>query len=71
MDLDSFLVAVDVIVDEWWQAHDAVALQGPGRPATLSMSEVRTLAVAITFPRSYSERAAVRHVIHHRLWAGV
>jgi hypothetical protein len=27
MDLDSFLVAVDVMVDDWWQAHDAVALQ--------------------------------------------
>ena len=56
MDLDSFLVAVYVMVDDWWQAHDAAAPQGPGRPATLSMSEVLTLAVVAQWPRWRSER---------------
>ena len=56
MDLDSFLVAVYVMVDDWWQAHDVAAPQGPGRPTTLSMSEVLTLAVVAQWPRWRSER---------------
>jgi hypothetical protein len=55
MDLDSFLVAVDVMVDEWGQAR-ATAARGPGRPATLSMSEVLTLAIVAQWPRWRSER---------------
>jgi hypothetical protein len=45
MDLDSFLVAVYVLVDDWWHGQDTATRRGPGRPAVLSMSEVLTLAL--------------------------
>ena len=56
MDLDSFLVAVYVMVDDWWQDHGAGARREPGRPSTLSMSEVLTLALVAQWPRWRSER---------------
>jgi hypothetical protein len=45
MDLDSFLVAVYVMVDDWWQDHGACAPREPGRPLPLSMSALLTLAL--------------------------
>ena len=56
MDLDSFLIAVYVLVDDWWHEQDATARRGPGRPTVLSMSEVLTLAVVAQWPRWRSER---------------
>src|SRR5919199_2219589 len=56
MDLDSFLVAVYVMVDDWWQDHGAGARREPGRPPTLSMSEVLTLVLVAQWPRWRSER---------------
>jgi Transposase DDE domain len=56
MDLDSFLVAVYVLVDDWWHGQGAAARRGPGRPAVLSMSEVLTLALVAQWPRWRSER---------------
>ena len=56
MDLDSFLVAVYGMVDDWWHAHGAGTSRGPGRPAVLSMSEVLTLALVAQWPRWRSER---------------
>src|SRR5215831_2074661 len=56
MALDSFLVAVYVMIDDWWQAHGAAPRRGPGRPATLSMSAVLTLSVVAQWPRWRSER---------------
>jgi hypothetical protein len=56
MDLDSFLVAVYVMVDDWWQDHGARTPREPGRPPTLSMSEVLTLALVAQWPRWRSER---------------
>jgi hypothetical protein len=45
MDLDSFLVSLYVLVDDWWQAGHARAPRRPGRPALLTDSEVITLAI--------------------------
>jgi hypothetical protein len=46
MDLDSFLVSLYVLVDDWWKAsHPPNAPRKHGRPALLSESEVLTLAI--------------------------
>ena len=40
MDLDSFLVSLYVLVDDWWQAGHGRAPRRPGRPALLTDPEV-------------------------------
>jgi hypothetical protein len=56
MDLDSFLVSLYVLVDDWWKADHLSAPQRPGRPLSLSESEVLTLAILAQWPRFRSER---------------
>jgi hypothetical protein len=57
MDLDSFLVSLYVLVDDWWKAsHPPNAPRKHGRPALLSESEVLTLAILAQWPRFRSER---------------
>ena len=56
MDLDSFLVSLYVLVDDWWQADHGQTPRGPGRPALLADSEVLTLAILAQWPRFRSER---------------
>ena len=56
MDLDSFLVSLYVLVDDWWQAGPARAPRRPGRPALLTDPEVITLAILAQWPRFRSER---------------
>jgi hypothetical protein len=57
MDLDSFLVSLYVLVDDWWQEHHPSPLRKkPGRPALLSDPEVITLAILAQWPRFRSER---------------
>jgi hypothetical protein len=56
MDLDSFLVSLYVLVDDWWKADHRLAPRRPGRPASLSESEVLTLAILAQWPRFRSER---------------
>src|ERR687897_2246178 len=56
MDLDSFLVSLYVLVDDWWKANRSSALREAGRPASLSESEVLTLAILAQWPRFRSER---------------
>ena len=57
MDLDSFLVSLYVLVDDWWKAdHPSTAPRKRGRPALLSESEVLTLAILAQWPRFRSER---------------
>ena len=56
MDLDSFLVSLYVLVDDWWQAECGRAPRGPGRPALLADAEVLTLAILAQWPRFRSER---------------
>ena len=38
MDLDSFLVSLYVLVDDWWQANHPPTGRRLGRPALLSES---------------------------------
>ena len=56
MDLDSFLVSLYVLVDDWWQAVHGLAPRRPGRPALLTDPEVITLAILSQWPRFRSER---------------
>lgn len=56
MDLDSFLVALYIVVDDWWQDNHPLTVRHPGRPAALSGSEVLTLAILAQWPRWRSER---------------
>jgi hypothetical protein len=56
MDLDSFLVSLYVLVDDWWQAGHGRAPRRPGRPALLTDPEVITLAILAQWPRFRSER---------------
>ncbi len=46
MDLDSFLVTLYVLVDDWWKLdHSSSEPSRSGRPALLTDSEVLTLAI--------------------------
>lgn len=56
MDLDSFIVAIYVLVDDWWHEHRSTAARGPGRPTSFSTSEVLALAILSQWPRFRSER---------------
>src|SRR5215208_8307124 len=67
MDLDSFLVSLYVLVDDWWQEHQlsSVRKKKPGRPALLSESEIITLAILAQWPRFRSERDFLRFAWRH------
>jgi hypothetical protein len=45
MDLDSFLVSLYVLVDDWWKLHRSSESPKIARPALLSDPEVLTLAI--------------------------
>jgi hypothetical protein len=45
MDLDSFLVSLYVLVEDWWKLDHASQPPKTGRPALLSDPEVITLAI--------------------------
>ena len=45
MDLDSFLVSLYVLVDDWWKLNRSSERPKIGRPALLTDSEVITLAI--------------------------
>ncbi len=66
MDLDSFLVSLYVLVDDWWR-HDrrARAPRRPGRPALLTDPEVLALAILAQWPRFRSERDFWRFASSH------
>jgi hypothetical protein len=55
MDLDSFLVSLYVLVDDWWKLDHASRPPKTGRPALLSDPEVITLAILAQWPRFRSE----------------
>ncbi len=65
MDLDSFLVSLYVLVDDWWLERHPPAARKPGRPALLSESEVLTLAILAQWPRFRSERDFWRFASFH------
>jgi hypothetical protein len=57
MDLESFLVALYAVIDDWWQQrYSRSAHRRPGRPVVLSDSEVLTLAILSQWSRFRSER---------------
>jgi len=56
MDLDSFLVSLYVLVDDWWKLERSSWPSKTGRPALLSDPEVITLAILAQWPRFRSER---------------
>src|SRR5919107_476815 len=58
MDLDSFLLSLYVLVDDWWQEHhpSSARKRKTGRPALLTDPEVITLAILAQWPRLRSER---------------
>jgi hypothetical protein len=65
MDLDSFLVSLYVLVDDWWQERHPYSPRKPGRPALLSDPEVLTLAILAQWPRFRSERDFWRFASAH------
>ncbi len=65
MDLDSFLVSLYVLIDDWWKANRSSAPREAGRPASLSESEVLTLAILAQWPRFRSERDFWRFASWH------
>ena len=56
MDLESLLVSVYALVDDWWREKHPRGPRKPGRPQSLSYSEVLTLAIISQWPRFRSER---------------
>jgi Transposase DDE domain len=65
MDLDSFLVSLYVLVDDWWKLECSSEPPKTGRPALLSNSEVMTLAILAQWPRFRSERDFWRFASSH------
>ena len=65
MDLDSFLIALYVLVDDWWKLDCSSEPQKTGRLALLSDSEVITLAILAQWPRFRSERDFWRFASSH------
>jgi hypothetical protein len=56
VDLETMLVAIFVLIDDWRQENRPPSAKNPGRPPALSDSEVLTLAVLAQWPRFRSER---------------
>jgi hypothetical protein len=56
LDLDSFLVSLYVLVDDWWKLKHSSEPPRAGRPALLTDPEVITLAILAQWPRFRSER---------------
>jgi hypothetical protein len=56
MDLDSFLLSLYVLVDDWRRERHPSAARKPGRPPRLTDGEVLTLAILSQWPRWRSER---------------
>jgi hypothetical protein len=65
VDLETLLVSLYYLVDEWWQRTHALAPRKPGRPPLLSPSEVLTLAILSHWPRFRSERDFFRFADAH------
>jgi hypothetical protein len=65
LDLDSFLVSLYVLVDDWWQERHPPTARRAGRPAVLSDSEVLTLVILSQWSRFRSERDFWRFASAH------
>jgi hypothetical protein len=65
LDLDSFLVSLYVLVEDWWKLQSASRPPKSGRPALLSDPEVLTLAILAQWPRFRSDRDFWRFASWH------
>jgi Transposase DDE domain len=65
MDLETMLVSLYVLVDDWWERAHPPSPRKPGRPPSLSASEVITLAILAQWPRFRSERDFFRFADAH------
>jgi hypothetical protein len=65
MDLDSFLVSLYVLTEEWWKATHSSDIPGAGRPSLISEPEILTLAILAQWPRFRSERDFWRFASTH------
>lgn len=59
------LVSLYVLVDDWWKRTHPLSPRKPGRPPSLSESEVLTLAILAQWPRFRSERDFFRFADAH------
>src|SRR5215211_7539502 len=50
LDLDSFLISLYVLVDDWWKLKHSSQPPRAGRPALLTDPEVITLAILAQWP---------------------
>jgi hypothetical protein len=65
MDLDSFLVSLYVLTEDWWRSAHASDPARMGRPSLISDPEVLTLAILAQWPRFRSERDFHRFAFAH------
>ena len=65
LDLDSLLVSLYVLVDDWWKLERTWQPPKTGRPALLSDPQVITLAILAQWPRFRSEREFWRFAWAH------
>ncbi|MCA1731958.1 MAG: IS982 family transposase [Actinobacteria bacterium] len=65
MHLEDMLISLYVLVDDWWRGEHPPAPRRPGRPPSLSPSEVLTIAVLAQWPRWRSERDFFRFADAH------
>ncbi len=65
MDLDSFLLSLYVLTDDWWKAIHSSDTPRAGRPSLISEARILTLAIFAQWPRFRSERDFFRFVRAH------
>ena len=65
MDLETLLVSLYLVVNEWWQREHPPLASKPGHPPLLSDAEVLTLAILSQWPRWRSERDFFRFADAH------
>jgi hypothetical protein len=68
IDVDTFLITVYVMADDFCKEHDLNRRVGPGRKASLTRSEVITLLVFAQVMPFRSERDFYRYALRH-LWS--
>jgi hypothetical protein len=65
VDLETMLVSLYVLVDDWWERTHPPSPCKPGRPPSLSDPEILALAVVAQWPRWRSERDFYRFADAH------
>jgi hypothetical protein len=65
VELETMLVSLFVLVDDWWESVHPPSARKPGRPPSLSDPEVLTLAILAQWARWRSERDFFRFADAH------